>query len=562
MTMGQKLISPFIRLFPSLTDLAFLFPVIFMFTAMGGAKALLQDGDTGWHIRTGEWILSNARVPKSDIFSYTKFGERWFAWEWGSDVIFGWLHLQFGLAGVVVLGMLVLCSTSALIFLLISRRCSDRLIAITVTFVVVSATTIHWHARPHLFTMLFTALFLYLIDVARNEHPRAIWGLPLLTMVWTNLHGGFIVGIALLVCYAVGELVPLLFEPRAGLRAETFANSERYLLVAGGCIAASLFNPFTYHLHLFIASYLRAPFLERVSEFMAPNFRLRGSWSFEALLFAALIFTFWNLRRGRYAEAMMTLAWAHLSLFAQRNIPIFALVCAPALAQSLDEWTSAMSEYSGRLGRAAAGFKDAVREFGDIDRMWRVHAVGASVFLAACLGMMNPSATGRFRAEFDPKQFPKNAVDHLGDQVANARIFTEDQWGDYLIYRRYPSVRVYVDGRSDFYGNEFMLRYCDTIGAQHGWEQDFDRYGVDKVLLPVNSPLVGALKRSPAWKPVFDDHRAIVFDRLVSREKAQQVPAGRQPEPGSGRTVAGYGRDVTVTANPKLDTRIEVKQSL
>src|SRR5712692_10996196 len=74
--------NPMVRLLPSLTDLAFLMPAAFVFLRMNGATGMLGDGDTGWHVRTGEWILANGRVPSQDIFSYTKAGQPWFAWEW------------------------------------------------------------------------------------------------------------------------------------------------------------------------------------------------------------------------------------------------------------------------------------------------------------------------------------------------------------------------------------------------------------------------------------------------------------------------------------------------
>ena len=82
------------RWLPSMTDAAFLMPLVFLFCGMHGAKTLLGDGDTGWHLRTGEWILAHGRVPDHDIFSFTRSGQPWFAWEWLWDVLFGWLHLH------------------------------------------------------------------------------------------------------------------------------------------------------------------------------------------------------------------------------------------------------------------------------------------------------------------------------------------------------------------------------------------------------------------------------------------------------------------------------------
>src|ERR1700682_4034666 len=85
-----------VRLLPSLTDLAFLMPVVFLFARMEGVKTMLGDGDTGWHIRTGEWILSNGRVPTTDVFSFTKAGAPWYAWEWLWDMCFAWVYHHGG----------------------------------------------------------------------------------------------------------------------------------------------------------------------------------------------------------------------------------------------------------------------------------------------------------------------------------------------------------------------------------------------------------------------------------------------------------------------------------
>src|SRR5579872_6307441 len=90
------------RFLPSLTDVAFLMPAMFLFIKLEGARSLLSDGDTGWHIRTGEWILSHHRVPQADMFSFSRPGAPWFAWEWLWDVIFAMLHQRWGLAAVVL----------------------------------------------------------------------------------------------------------------------------------------------------------------------------------------------------------------------------------------------------------------------------------------------------------------------------------------------------------------------------------------------------------------------------------------------------------------------------
>ncbi|HZT30607.1 MAG TPA: hypothetical protein VFA33_12020, partial [Bryobacteraceae bacterium] len=100
--------SRLLHALPSLADVAFVVPILFVFGKMNGARGLLGDGDTGWHVRTGEWILRHGQAPHRDIFSFSMTGQPWFAWEWLWDVVFAWLHQRGGMAAVVLGSMLVI----------------------------------------------------------------------------------------------------------------------------------------------------------------------------------------------------------------------------------------------------------------------------------------------------------------------------------------------------------------------------------------------------------------------------------------------------------------------
>ena len=179
-----------------------------LFWCTTGVGWLLTDSDTGWHIRTGEWILSNGRVPAVDIFSFTKPGSPWFAWEWLSDVLMAAVHHVAGLGGIVLLCIVLLGLTSTCIYRNAVAESGHRLIAIVLTALAMAASTIHWLARPHLVTPLLAAVFLgILIRVQRGGKTRLLLVLPPLTILWVNLHGGFFVGIVLLITYALGSVV-------------------------------------------------------------------------------------------------------------------------------------------------------------------------------------------------------------------------------------------------------------------------------------------------------------------------------------------------------------------
>src|SRR6266446_6666990 len=119
--MAETKPNPVFRLMPSLTDVAFLMPVVFLFAGLDGVKSLLGDGDTGWHDRTGEWMIANHAIPRQDFFSFTMPGQPWFAWEWLWDLTFGYPHLHWGLAAVVLSSLAIVCTTSALLYRLTLR---------------------------------------------------------------------------------------------------------------------------------------------------------------------------------------------------------------------------------------------------------------------------------------------------------------------------------------------------------------------------------------------------------------------------------------------------------
>jgi hypothetical protein len=150
-----------------------------------------------------------------------------------------------------------------------------------------------------------------------------------------------------------------------------------------------------------------------------------------------------------------------------------------------------------------------------------------------------------FRAEFDPTRYPANAVSALG-QYPTARVFTYDQWGDYLIYRLYPRSRVFVDGRSDFYGEDFETKLLEVLNVNYGWDQTLARFAVDTVLMPPTSPLTGALKESCRWRVVYDDGVALVF-----RPRGQALG-----DRVSAATEGGSGRDREVTKTLTSDRPI------
>jgi hypothetical protein len=240
------------------------------------------------------------------------------------------------------------------------------------------------------------------------------------------------------------------------------------------------------------------------------------------------------------------LVWGHGALLAARNIPIFMIAAAPPVAAAIQHLVlkAPAMNLAGWARKAAERFNVVAEEMSQTEAIGRWHLVSAlGVALVAAL-IYAPHPPAKFRSEFDPKSYPAAALASLRNEPA-ARVFTHDEWGDYLIY---TGRKVFVDGRSDFYGDDFENSYVDVLNVKYGWEKTLGRFGVDTILLPPTAPLAGALKESSRWRVVYDDGIALVF-RSNSRQ-GMQISAANQ---GSGE-----GRDREVTKTEARDQAITV----
>ena len=534
--MRETQTNPVIRALPSLADFAFVMPLVWLFARMEGCATLLSDGDTGWHLRTGEWILAHGRVPDRDLFSFTRVGEPWFAWEWLWDVGAACLVRYGGLAALVLANAVLLGTIFALLYRLTRRVSGNAPVAIAVTFLAAAGSSVHWLARPHLVTLLFVVLFGSLLE--RGPAWPRVALLAGLTALWTNLHGGFFVGIVLVAGYAAGEAAAALTASQPAERAAAWRRAGLWLAGVAGCAAATFANPYGWRLHAHIYRYLADPYLfSHNREFVSLNFRHPAAIYFEAVLLAGAAAAFWSLCRRRFAHALLVATWAHLALFSARNVPIFLLVAAPVTALAVREWIERLPyvHAAAWLRDGAARFLRTASEIGEMDRIWRVHALSVAAVAAIAAVLYAPAPPELFRARFHPKLFPVDAVAVLEASGAGSRIFTDDQWGDYLIYSLYPKTRVFVDGRTDFYGSAFGERWVGVWGARHDWEANLASFGIDTVLLRPNAPLTGAMKESNRWRVVYDDGTAIVFRPANGAAPAAQQVSAAQRDGGSGR---------------------------
>ena len=160
---------------PSLCDMFFVAVIAWSFMTSGtGWSRLLWDGDTAIHIAIGDWILDHGAIPTSDPFSFTQPGAPWIPYEWGSEVLFAQLNHAFGLKGVVFVCGIAIAALIVVLLRTMMAAGADVLLSVLVALLASNALLIHYHARPHLFTLLFLAVTAGIVtrDRSKARAPR------------------------------------------------------------------------------------------------------------------------------------------------------------------------------------------------------------------------------------------------------------------------------------------------------------------------------------------------------------------------------------------------------
>jgi hypothetical protein len=494
-------------LIPSLSDLFFLAILVWLFMSSGAAgwQGLLLDGDAGWHIRTGQYILDHHAVPHQDLYSFSKPGAPWFAWEWGSDVLFGWLQRMGGLKAVVLFTGVVLALYATTLIRRMIWRGVHLFVALGVALLSVGSASIHFLARPHIFTLLFLSISVWLVADDRENQSRRIWLLIPLTIVWTNLHGGFLALIALLGLCSVGTALEA-WSAKEAWGGLWWRNAARYAALAAACLAASLVNPYGYGLHVHMVQYLRSDWIKSViQEFMSPSFRNENMMQFEVLLMAGLIAAGALLRRKRIVEVLWIVFFAHLALTSVRHVPVYVTVVGPVIAYELAGWWKAWTHGAAKKS-APAIFNQMAADSAPGFRRTSIWP------FAVVLGLTLTGAPIPWPKDFPDIDFPTQIVHAHAAEIASSRVLTTDQWGDYLIYVN-PKQKVFVDGRSDFYGPETGNQYIRLVNGAPDWRELLHKYGFNLVLLPKEMPIVQLLETQPDWRVVVDDGKRILLVR-------------------------------------------------
>jgi uncharacterized integral membrane protein len=406
-------------------------------------------------------------------------------------IIYG-VYRVSGWGGLIV-GFALL--TAATFFFLYLRCKAKPYVAGVLVMLAAFASIPTWGVRPQTFSFLLVSVLLWLLERS-DRNPRLVWWTVPISLFWANLHASYPLGIGLVLLWLIGHCL----ERKLGFeQSDQIRSSLRQLALALlFSVLVVVLNPNGMRLYSYPLETLRSGSIQgRIAEWSSPDFH-RGMFApFLVLLLAVVVAPAVSGMKLSPRKLLFLCFSAYAALHSNRFIPIFALVATPILAEQVNTWLE-----SRRWDRIL-GTKSATAT-------WKGSLNATILVVLGIVACVHIQRIVRFQPLAEAAAFPAAAVAFLAQQKAASPVFNSYDWGGYLIWKL-PDEPVFIDGRSDLYGDEFIEQHINTYNLTGNWKQDLERWKIATVIVPVDSPLGAALSTSRAWQLVFHDSQAAIW---------------------------------------------------
>ena len=486
-----------------------LFLGFWLFFMIAGRSRLFKDPGTFWHTRVGDLVLERGYF-KSDPFTFTHAGQHWIPHQWLGEVGMALAYRVAGLDTFLLLAATLLASLFTWLTLRLTRTGLHVSVAGVIACVVLAATATHLHVRPILATTVFLAVFTALLtdfDDGRMRLARLLWLLPL-TILWTNLHGGVLGGLASFGLVIVGWITWTILGWPTPVRSKSIAFRLMALLAV--CCLSVLINPYflvipTTWLKIMQGSRIAA-YLEEHQPLDPASPNAFGLLALAALYLAVLAGT---LPRRPQVTWLLPLFWLLQSVFRVRHAPLFAMTAFVAIASM---WPHTI--YARRLLKRPDLY-DPQRAMASSLRAWLMPACVVLITFILQISSVTVPVFGAGWAQSDPARWPVSLVLRIRE-CPPGDVFTDLNLGGWLSFQA-SQFKTFIDDRVELYSDDFLDDYIAGSGdggpaaALPRWEARYGRFPY--ALVQPRTPFANYFANSPDWKLVAEDAAGQFYER-------------------------------------------------
>jgi hypothetical protein len=491
--------------------------VFFLALILSPARVKLvgSDADPCWHWQQGNWMLQHRAVLRTELFSHTRGGAPMVNMWWLSEIVTALAGDLLGWSGIALVAAAVCATCVWLLHRQLLAEGNELLLSTALTLLAAGACATHWLARPHLATHLLILVFAWQLrwfERGRTTTRKLLVLLPLLMALWANLHGAFVFGFALIGVHLVGTVVSW---ARATAEQRPALRHRATILGAVGvaCFLASLLNPDGWMLPVQIVRYMRSPLMMGFAqEYLPVSFRDPTMLPFLLEVVLTLLML-WIVRpRLSVTDALLLIVWLGLSLRIARNVPVFALVATPILAEHWNAYLRAASP-SWFVRR----YRSLSASLTSVNQMAGARGLPALAIVAMIVILAKPQLFGGrplLRTELPADRFPIGAVEFLrrSPDAVHGEMFNDFMWGGYFTLAM-PERKVFIHPILVVYGEDLVREFNQVNYVQPDWEDVLKKYHVGWTILPRDHQLNRTLAQRSDWKLVYTDPVASIYGR-------------------------------------------------
>jgi hypothetical protein len=472
--------------------------------------------DFWWHLKMGQVILDRGSIPRFDIFSFTATGKVFIIQNWLGEILFDLIYKAGGFPLLVFVNATLLACMLIPIFYLCRRVSSQFWGSIFSTCVV--ALCMPCNMRPQVFSYVLFAVFYELLESYRSGHRNWIWAMPFLMILWVNLHGAFVLGVALIAVILCCEGMRS-FWNASQPDALNSRQLVRLIIVCILCALATLANPEKLGVYSYIHTVMNDPSSRQfVVEWQPPIINsIQGIVQFYFPFFLTTLVLISSERRPSLTEMALYAGFSAFGLTATRNAVWFLIVAAPILARHLPsaKWASAFSRHGTRMQSDSTSCRNHAQGRGENRSL--NFAIASLAFIV--LNVQSPWVQQSLHhGSLIDSKTPVGAMDYIERESLNGNIFHPQEYGDYLIWRLWPRQRSFFDGRVHLFGESLVRAYQQIYRDSHGEELLRD-YNIRFLLLskteekPEDKKMIDRVRSSGNWALLYEDEISVLFEK-------------------------------------------------
>ncbi len=478
--------------------------------------------DFWWHLKAGEIITTTRSIPKTDLFSFTAAGHPFVLQNWLVEVIYYATYRAGGLALLVALNAMLLIAALLPVYHL-CRQSTDRIKLSVISALLPAVVLLYFGSvRSQVFSFALFSTFYWVLSRYRRRQQDLLWTLPLMMILWVNLHGAFVLGMGVMGLLLCGELARRIAY---GDRRDTLSPNElgRLGFFLALTAVATLVNPETYRIYAYIRAVATNPASQAlVLEWQPPRVNdLVGIVLFFGPFFITLLTLLGAGRKPEMLDLVLVLTFSILGLTALRNGVWFALIAAPVLARyfpTIDFSAVTDTIRRARLGKALFDWLDTRRGTA-VPIRYRLNRQIAVLMLTIVV-LVSPwvyphLGNPAFGNTLWEASTPVGAMDYIAQHGLTRNIFHPQIYGDYLIWRLWPEQRSFIDGRVHLFDDPVIRDYRLSWHDSH-WDERLARYDIQYLLLSKeedeNRMMIETASASGKWRVLYEDTTSILFE--------------------------------------------------